>query len=92
MKDEKLDVDAMPTSRGSLWRMGMSVLRYHKIDKRKNNIAIRFFRCAIQATDSTFTGCTAKIKAAKKPPGIDNFRKISQINSDSTTCKIRLLR
>ena len=39
----------------------------------KNNIAIVFFRCTIQATDSTFTGCTAKIIAAKNAPGIDQL-------------------
>ena len=32
-------------------------------------MAMVFFRWAIQATDSTFTGCTAKIMAAKKSPG-----------------------
>src|SRR5690242_5470314 len=36
-----------------------SAFRYHRIDKRKNSIASRFFRCVIQATDSTLTGCTA---------------------------------
>ena len=71
--------------------VGMSAFKYHKIDNRKNNIAIMFFRCAIQATDSTFTGCTAKIMAAKNAPGMDNFRKIIQISSASTMCKIRLL-
>ena len=47
--------------------LGMSAFKYHKIDNRKNIMAIRFFRWAIQATDSTFTGCTAKIRAARKP-------------------------
>ena len=68
-----------------------SNFKYHRIDNRKNNIAIMFFRCEIQATDSTFTGCTVKIKAAKKAPGIDNFRKIIQISNDSTMCNIRLV-
>ncbi len=54
-------------------------------------MAIRFFRCAIQATDSTFTGCRAKIAAAQKAPGMDNFRKMIQISNDSMTCKIRLV-
>ena len=54
-------------------------------------MAIRFFRCAIQATDSTFTGCRAKIMAAKKAPGMDNFRKTIQISTDSTMCKIKLV-
>ena len=66
-------------------------LKYHKIVSRKNSMAIRFFRCAIQATDSTFTGCKAKIMAAKNAPGMDNFRRMTQISSDSTTCKIKLV-
>ena len=47
--------------------------KYQRIDNRKNNIAIRFFRCAIHATDSTFTGWTAKIMAAKNAPGMDKL-------------------
>ncbi len=66
--------------------VGMSAFRYHKIDNRKNNIAIMFFRCEIQATDSTFTGCTANIKAAKNAPGMDNLRKTSQISNASAMC------
>ena len=71
--------------------MGMAAFKYHRIDSRKNNIAMMFFRCEIQATDSTFTGCTAKSRAAKKAPGIVNLRKMIQINNDSATCNIRLV-
>jgi hypothetical protein len=65
--------------------------KYHRIANRKNNIAVRFFRDAIQATDSTFTGCTAKSTAAKKAPGTDKFRKIIQISNVSTMCNIKLV-
>jgi hypothetical protein len=50
-----------------------------------------FFRCAIQATDSTFTGCSAKIIAAKNEPGMDSFRNIIQISSVAITCNIKLV-
>ncbi len=70
---------------------GKIPFKYHRIDNRKNNIAIMFFRCAIQATDSTFTGWTVKIMAARNAPGIDNLRKMIQISSASTMCKIRLV-
>ena len=96
MKDEK----KISRSHGPAWEraeampaiaVGMSAFRYHRIDNRKNNIDIMFLRCAIQATDSTFTGCRAKHKAAKKAPGMDNFRKIVQISSEAAMCKTRLV-
>ncbi len=71
--------------------VGMYILRYHRIDNRKNSIAVKFFSEAIQATDSTFTGCTAKIIAAKNDPGIVNFRNISQTSRASTMCNIKLV-
>jgi len=96
MKDEKV----FSRSHGPAWEraeampaiaVGISVIRYQRIANRKNNIDIMFFRCAIQATDSTFTGCKAKIMAAKNAPGMDNFLKISQISKDSMMCKIELV-
>ena len=96
MKDEKV----FSRSLGPAWeRAGamptiavrMSDLRYHRIDNRKNSIERVFFRCAIQATDSTFTGWRAKIRAAKKAPGMDNFRKMVQISRDAVICKTRLV-
>ena len=68
----------------------MAAFIYHRIDKRKNNIAKVFFRWAIQATDSTFTGWTAKIRAAKNAPGIDSLRKMIQISKDAAVCKSKL--
>ena len=41
----------------------LTKFKYHNIDNKKNNIAIMFFRCAIQATDCTFTGCNANVPA-----------------------------
>ncbi len=74
MKDEKVFsrshgpprecAGAMPTL-----DVDMQDFKYHRIDSRKNNIAIVFLRWAIQATDSTFTGCTAKINGCQKCPG-----------------------
>ena len=52
---------------------------------------MRFFRCEIQATDSTFTGCKAKINAARNAPGMESFRNKIQISNDSATCKIRFV-
>ena len=71
MKDEKIS-----RSHGPPWErpgdessiaIRISAFTYHRIESRKNSMERVFFRCAIQATDSTFTGCRAKIKAAKKP-------------------------
>ncbi len=58
-------------------RESLTNFKYHKIDNSKNNIAIIFFRCEIQATDCTFTGCNANTMAARNAPGMDNFRKIN---------------
>ncbi len=71
--------------------VGMSAFIYHRIDNRKNSIAIVSFRWEIHATDSTFTGCTAKIMAARNAPGMDNFRKIIQISNDSRMCIIKFV-
>jgi len=49
--------------------LGMSAFKYHKIDNRKKTIVRSSLRWAIQATDSTFTGCTAKIKGRQKCAG-----------------------
>ena len=69
----------------------ISAFTYHRIESRKNSIERVFFRCAIQATDSTFTGCRAKIKAAKKAPGMDNSRIMAQIKSAPAMCRMRFV-
>ncbi len=71
---------------------GMPAFRYHRIDSRKNSTANMSFLCEIQATDSTFTGCRAKIMAAKKPPGMDNFRRMIQIRRAPAMCNIKFVR
>ena len=40
-----------------------------------------FLRCEIQATDSTLTGCTAKMAAANHAPGKSKARSTRQTNS-----------
>src|SRR5262245_36578407 len=54
---------------------------------RKKNIARTFFPSAIQATDSTLTGCTAKKAAANQAPG--TFRRASRRHNRaaSMACK-----
>ena len=73
MKDEEVS-----RSHGPPWERtggmptpadGMTIFKYHRIESKKNSMAIVFLRWAIQATDSTFTGCTAKMTAAKKRRG-----------------------
>src|SRR5438045_516111 len=44
--------------------------RKKRSDEAKKNMESVFFRSVIQATDSTFTGCTTKSSAAHQAPGI----------------------
>src|SRR6266496_3405084 len=44
--------------------------RYDQIDKREKHSESKFFRCTIQATDSTLTAWMANRSAAKNAPGI----------------------
>ncbi len=44
-------------------------------------MANKVFRCAIQATVSTLTGCMAKMIAARKAPGILSFPTVHQMSS-----------
>src|SRR5262245_46537820 len=69
----------------------VSAFRYQRIDSRKKSIAIRFLRCEIHATVSTFTGCTAKNSAARNAAGRASFRKMRQISRASAMCRIRLV-
>src|SRR5690349_9790284 len=45
-------------------------LRYQSNVRRRKTMATTFFRDAIQATDSTFCGCRAKMMVARKAPGM----------------------
>ena len=57
------------------------------MDSRKKSIESAFLRCAIQATDCTFTGCSAKIIAASHPPGIDSRQRMAQSRNALPTCR-----
>src|SRR5262249_17295296 len=70
---------------------GGSACRKHRTDTRESTIATKPLRCAIQATDSTFTGCTPNSIAARKAPGMAMRRKMLQISSAATTWKHRLV-
>ena len=52
-------------------------------------MASAFFRSEIQATDSTFTGWTAKIAAASHTPGRPKRRSTRQTNITLAACSNR---
>jgi hypothetical protein len=64
---------------------------YQRIDSRKNTIDRVFFRCAIQATDCTFTGCREKSIAASHAPGSDSRRRMAQMRSPAAMCSRRFV-
>src|SRR4029453_3879839 len=59
----------------------LSSRRYASMEARQNSSASRFLRCAIHATDSTLTGCTANSSAARNAPGIANVFSVAQSNN-----------
>ena len=58
---------------------------------KKNTPASTFFRSLIHATDSTSTGCSAKIAAAAHAPGTDSSRRTNHRRIAAPACSTMLV-